>query len=137
MKFSNGRWAALIGSAALVFAAHASAQNVEPSAQYRVIGAQHLYKAYQQRIYKGRMPPLLYAITITETEIDEQGNVLSAEVMREPAAAKEVGPWVVSLIKAASPFPKPGHAGRTRYRDIWLVHNSYKFQLDTLTEGQD
>jgi len=103
---------------------------------YRGVGAQHLYGVYPQRIYKGQLPPLLYAIAITETEIDENGNVVSAVVTREPAAAKEVGPWVISLINAASPFPRPGRAGRTRYQDIWLVDESYKFQLDTLTEGQ-
>jgi periplasmic protein TonB len=103
---------------------------------YRPIGAQHLYGTYKQRIYKGKLPPLLYAIAITETEIDENGNVVSAVVTREPAAAKEVGPLVVAMIHAASPFPKPGRAGRTRYQDVWLVDQSYKFQLDTLTEGQ-
>ena len=75
-----------------------------------------------------------YAVAIVETEIDENGNVIDAVVTREPAAAKEVGPWIVSMIRAASPFPKPGQ--RTRYRDIWLVDRSYTFQLDTLTEGQ-
>jgi protein TonB len=104
------------------------------SKQYRNAGAQHLYRAYQQRIYKGPVPPQLYAIAIVETELDENGNVISAVVTREPAAAKEVGPWIVSMIRAASPFPKPGR--RTRYQDIWLVDRSYTFHLDTLTEGQ-
>lgn len=61
---------------------------------------------------------------------------MSAIVTREPAAAKEVGPWAVSLIHAASPFPKPAAAGRTRFREIWLVDKSGAFQLDALTEGQ-
>jgi len=26
--------------------------------------------------------------------------------------------------------------GNTKYLDIWLVHKSGRFQLDTLTEGQ-
>lgn len=103
---------------------------------YRAIGARHLYDTYRQQIYQGTLPPLLYAIAITETEIDENGNVTSAIVTREPAAAKEVGPWAVSMIRAASPFPKPGLAGRTRFQEIWLVDRSLNFQLDTLTEGQ-
>lgn len=101
---------------------------------YREVGANHLYRAYPQRIKDGKLPPLLYAVAIVETEIDENGNVIDAVVTREPAAAKEVGPWIVSMIRAASPFPKPGL--RTRYQDIWLVDRSYTFQLDTLTEGQ-
>jgi len=101
---------------------------------YREVGANHLYRSYPQRIKVGKLPPLLYAVAIVETEIDENGNVIDAVVTREPAAAKEVGPWIVSMIRAASPFPKPGQP--TRYRDIWLVDRSYTFQLDTLTEGQ-
>lgn len=101
---------------------------------YRQVGANHIYRVYSQRIKAGKLPPLLYAVAIVETEIDENGNVIDAVVTREPAAAKEVGPWIVSMIRAASPFPKPGQP--TRYRDIWLVDRSYTFQLDTLTEGQ-
>ena len=118
-------WFAALGSAA---AESAGAGN------YREVGANHLYRAYPKHIKAGKLPPLLYAIAIVETEIDENGNVIDAVVTREPAAAKEVGPWIVSMIRAASPFPKPGQ--RTRYQDIWLVDRSYTFQLDTLTEGQ-
>ena len=137
----NGRrhlLAALTGIAAFTPAMAQGPQShrtVEP-AQYRTTGARHLYNAYKTRIFKGKLPPLLYAITITETEIDENGKVIGATIVREPAAAKEVGPWVLSLIRSASPFPRPGRPGRTVYRDIWLVDKSYRFQLDTLTEGQ-
>jgi hypothetical protein len=122
----------------LVPTAFAASTPMDPSRLYRPIGATHLYRTYRDRIYQGRLPPLLYAIAITETELDERGNVVSAVVTREPAAAKEVGPWVVSMIRAASPFPPPaGQAGRLHYTDVWLVDRSYRFQLDTLTEGQD
>jgi hypothetical protein len=120
---------------AVSFAAssNAAAEGVD-AGNYREVGANHLYSAYPQRIKAGKLPPLLYAVAIVETEIDEDGNVIDAVITREPAAAKEVGPWIVSLIRAASPFPRPGH--RTLYRDIWLVDRSLTFQLDTLTEGQ-
>jgi hypothetical protein len=103
---------------------------------YRSLGARHLYGLYRERVFKGQLPPLLYAIAIVETEIDEEGNVVSAIVTREPASAKDVVPWILGLIRAASPFPKPGHSGNTRYEDIWLVDRGYTFQLHTLTEGQ-
>jgi hypothetical protein len=104
---------------------------------YRAIGAQHLYGSFAQRIFKGKLPPLLYAIAIVDTEVDEDGNVVNAVITREPAVAKEVMPWIIGLIRQASPFPKPGVAGHTTYHDIWLVDHSYMFQLDTLTEGQE
>ena len=113
-----------------------SAAGGDDSKPYRAIGARHLYETHGHRIFKGPLPPWLYAIAIIETEIDEDGRVVSAVVTREPASAKEVSPWILGLIQAASPFPKPGRAGPTRYQDIWLVDQSYKFQLDTLTEGQ-
>jgi hypothetical protein len=103
---------------------------------YRKDGARHLYANYGAHVYKGKLPPLMYAIAITETEIDGDGNVLNATIVRHPAAAKEVSPWVLEMIRKASPFPKPQHLARVRYFDVWLVDKSGKFQLDTLSEGQ-
>ena len=57
-------------------------------------------------------------------------------VVREPAAAKEVSPWIEQMIRAASPFPVARKIGRVRYTEIWLVNKNGNFQLDTLTEGQ-
>jgi len=103
---------------------------------YRRDGAHHIYSAYASHIHKGKLPPLMYAVAITETEIDEAGRVVNAVMVREPAAAKEVGPWVLEMIRRASPFPKPSRMGHVKYLDIWLVDKTGKFQLDTLTEGQ-
>jgi protein TonB len=102
---------------------------------YRQLGAQHLYDTYRARIFKGQLPPLLYAIAIIDVDLDADGRVVHAVVDRPPAAAQDVVPWILGLIHAASPFPRP-LGGPTRYRDIWLVDQSYTFQLDTLTEGQ-
>jgi hypothetical protein len=103
---------------------------------YRADGARHLYSRYPAHIHKGKLPPLMYAIAITETEIDENGEVVSAVVTREPAAAKEVGPWVVAMIRQAAPFPRPSRLGHVKYTDVWLVDRTGRFQLDTLSEGQ-
>jgi len=103
---------------------------------YRIDGARHLYAAYPMRIYKGRMPPLLYGVMIVDTEIDVEGKIVDVRV-RRPPAAPEVGPWVVAMIRKAAPFPAPAKMGKAVYTDIWLVHKSGNFQLDTLTEGQN
>lgn len=102
---------------------------------YRRDGARHVYAAYGAHIYKGKLPPLLYGIAIVETEIDEAGNVVNVSMVRKPAAP-EVGPWVLEMARQAGPYPAPSKMGRVKYLDIWLVHKSGKFQLDTLTEGQ-
>lgn len=103
---------------------------------YRVDGARHLYAAYADRIYKGVLPPLLHAIVVVETEIDEGGHVRDIRMIRTPSHAPEVVVQVRDMIRAASPLPAPQRMGNTRYLDIWLVHKSGRFQLDTLTEGQ-
>ena len=103
---------------------------------YKKDGARHLYAAYGRQIHKGRLPPLLYGIAIIETTIGPRGEVQDVRVVRQPAAA-EVTPWAVHMIKAAAPFPAPTRLGSVTYSDIWLVHKSGRFQLDTLTEGQN
>lgn len=113
-----------------------AASEADSDAAYRLDAARHLYASYPMRIYKGRMPPLLYGVMIVETEVDAQGQILDVRV-RRPPAAPEVGPWVVSMIRKAAPFPPPAKIGKATYTDIWLVHKSGNFQLDTLTEGQN
>jgi protein TonB len=104
--------------------------------EYRIDAAKHLYAAYDSRIFRGKLPPLLYSVMIVETEIDATGQVVNVSVVRKPAAA-EVAPWVVALIRRASPFPAPAKfAGGVRNTEIWLVDKSGRFQVDTLTEGQ-
>jgi hypothetical protein len=104
--------------------------------EYRIDGARHIYAVYPTRIMRGKLPPLMYAMMITETEIDAGGNIVNVVVVREPAAAKEVTPWVVSMIRRASPFPAPVKMGGVKYFEVWAVDKSGLFQLDTLSEGQ-
>jgi hypothetical protein len=104
---------------------------------YRVDAARHLYAAFPMRVYRGKMPPMLYSVMAVETEIDASGQIVNVNVVRKPAA-DEVAPWVVAMIKRAGPFPAPAAVGTgtVRYFEIWLVDKSGLFQLDTLTEGQ-
>ncbi len=103
---------------------------------YRKDAARHLYDAYPARVLKGLVPANVYAVMVTETEVDAQGKVLTVRVLRKPAQAYEVTPWVVSLIRRASPLPPPLRLKRVRYVETWLVDRSGQFQVRTLTEGQ-
>lgn len=105
--------------------------------EYRIDAARHIYAAYPMRVYRGKVPPLIYSVMVVETEIDTTGQVLNVNVVRKPAA-DEVAPWVVAMIRRAAPFPPPARmpGGNVRYIDIWLVDKSGLFQVDTLTEGQ-
>lgn len=104
---------------------------------YRSDGATHLYGLNADRIFKGRMPPLLYAIGVLNVEIDQVGRVTKLDWMRAPNHAPEVIAEIERTIRSASPFPAPTRMGKVVYTDTWLWHKSGKFQLDTLTEGQN
>lgn len=103
---------------------------------YRRVGATHIYKTYPKRIYKGKIPPLVYAVVVTETDVDATGRVTGVYFSRTPSHAPEVAPMIAELIKGASPLPNPGKLGAHTYVDTWLWDRSGQFQLDTLTQGQ-
>jgi len=115
-------------------ARHSNASN--PRA-YRTDAATHLYGLNQERIYKGRLPPLLYAIGVLQVEVDGRGQVRNLNWMRAPKHAPEVIAEIERTVRAAAPFPAPARMGKVVYTDTWLWHKSGRFQLDTLTEGQD
>lgn len=103
---------------------------------YRSDGATHLYGLNADRIYKGKMPPLLYAIGVLDVHIDTVGRVTTLDWTRAPKHAPEVIAEIERTVRQASPFPAPAKLGKVVYTDTWLWHVSGKFQLDTLTEGQ-
>ena len=103
---------------------------------YRRDAAQHLYARNPNRIFKGKLPPLLYAIGVLQVEVDSRGMVTSTHWMRSPQHAPEVMADIERTVRQAAPYPAPVRMGRVTYTDTWLWHKSGLFQLDTLTEGQ-
>lgn len=104
---------------------------------YRADAASHLYGLNKDRIYKGRLPPMLYAIGTLQVDLDGQGRVRSLHWMRKPSHAPEVVAEIERTVRAAAPYPAPARMGKVVWTDTWLWHKSGRFQLDTLTEGQD
>jgi hypothetical protein len=104
---------------------------------YRADAASHIYGMNQQRIWKGRLPPLLYAVGVLQVEVDGRGNVRHLNWLRAPKHAPEVIAEIEKTVRNAAPFPVPARMGKVVYTDTWLWHKSGRFQLDTLTEGQD
>lgn len=103
---------------------------------YRPDAAKHLYKNNGDRIYAGKLPPLLYAVGVLETDIDARGFVTSVRWMRAPSHAPEVMAEIERTVRQASPFPVPSKLGKLTYTETWLWHKSGRFQLHTLSEGQ-
>jgi hypothetical protein len=104
--------------------------------EYRRDAASHVYGKNAGRIYRGKMPPLLYAIGVLQVELDQQGQVTGLSWMRAPRHAPEVIAEIERTVQAAAPYPAPLRMGRVTWTDTWLWHKSGTFQLDTLTEGQ-
>jgi hypothetical protein len=103
---------------------------------YRRDGAGHIYALNGHRIFKGMLPPNLYAIGTLQVDLDRQGRVTALRWMRAPNHAPEVVKEIERTVREASPFPIPQKLGRVTYTDTWLWDKSGHFQLDTLTEGQ-
>ncbi len=112
-----------------------SANDVEQ--EFRLDAARHLYACFPMRVYRGKLPPMLYGVMMIETELDATGNVVNIKVVRKPAA-DEVAPWVLAMIKRASPFPAPAKmaGGTVTYTETYFVDKSGLFQTFSLTEGQ-
>ena len=105
---------------------------------YRKEAASHIYALNSSRVYKGRMPPLLYAVGVLQVDVDQRGQVQNVNWMRAPRHAPEVMAEIEKMVRAAAPYPAPTRlGGHVTYTDTWLWHKSGRFQLDTLTEGQD
>lgn len=113
------------------------ASPAEIETEYRLDAARHVYAAYPMRVYRGKLPPLLYGIMMLETELDAAGQVLSVSVVRKPAA-DEVAPWVLAMVRRAAPYPTPAAmpGGTVKFTETWFVDRSGLFQLFSLTEGQ-
>jgi periplasmic protein TonB len=142
----------LLGGATLLAAPAARAQFAmvpapqctppPPSAQdeeraFRIDAARHLYRCYPMRIYRGKLPPLLYGVMMVETELAPDGQVVDIRVIRKPAA-DEVAPWVLAMIRRAAPYPAPQSmpGGTVRFTETFFVDKSGQFQAFSLTEGQ-
>jgi len=103
---------------------------------YRRDAALHLYAKNSDRIFSGKLPPLLYAVGVLQVDIDGRGLVTDVRWMRAPNHAPEVVAEIERAVRAAAPYPAPVKMGHVTYTDTWLWHKSGRFQLDTLTEGQ-
>ncbi len=80
---------------------------------------------------------MLQAVGVVQVELDSAGQVRRIEWMRAPRHVPQVMAEIERMIRGAAPFPAPARLGRVTYTETWLWHQSGRFQLDTLTEGQD
>jgi periplasmic protein TonB len=127
---------AALGAAQALPSGAVSVSTAETPKAYRMDSARHIYATYPDKIYKGKLPPLVHAIVVTEVEVDASGQVRDIHMVRVPTHAPDVTLAVRNMIQKASPMPAPSRIGSAKFTEIWLVDKSGRFQLDALTEGQ-
>jgi hypothetical protein len=103
---------------------------------YRKDAGAHLYQKYADRVYPGKLPPMLQAVGVLELDIGKRGEVLALRWTRAPRQVPQVMAEIENMVHAAAPFPAPARLGPISYTEVWLWHKSGRFQLDSLTEGQ-
>ena len=80
----------------------ARASSAATPRDYRKDAATHLYGLNTQRIYKGRLPPMLYAIGTLNVDIDATGRVTALRWMRSPQHAPEVVAEIERTVRSIS-----------------------------------
>ena len=106
------------------------------SADYRKDAAHHIYQRLPERIFKGKLPPMLKAVVVVDVHIDPSGQVGRIDWVRVPKHTPEVKLDIEQVIRQSAPFPAPKYLRQVSFTETWLWHRSGRFQLDTLTEGQ-
>jgi outer membrane murein-binding lipoprotein Lpp len=112
------------------------ASNAATARDYRRDAARHIYDINRSRIYGGQLPPMLYAVGTLQVNLDAGGKVISMHWLRAPKHAPEVIAEIERAVLQAAPFPAATRLGAVTWTDTWLWDKSGRFQLDTLTEGQ-
>ena len=80
---------------------------------------------------------MVLAVGVIHIDIDARGEVASIHWARAPRNSPRVTQEIEHLVRAAAPYPAPIHMGGVTYIETWLWDKSGRFQLDTLTQGQD
>ncbi len=106
------------------------------SDDYRKEAARHIYQRLPERIYKGKLPPMLKAVVVVDMHIEPSGQVGAIHWVRVPQHAMEVKQDIEQAIRQSAPFPAPQYLHRVSFTETWLWHRTGRFQLDALTEGQ-
>jgi len=119
-----------------VAAPHGRVSHAKTLKDYRADAAKHIYQTYQDRIYKGKMPAMLKAVGVVEVVVDQGGQVQDIVWLRAPNHVPEIMREIETALRQAAPYPAPVYLQHVKYTETWLWHDSGRFQLDTLTEGQ-
>ena len=114
-----------------------SPSNAASARAYRQDAARHLYAIEAVHVLPGRLPPLLYAVGTLQVDIGAAGEVKALHWLRAPTHAADAIAQTERIVLEAAPYPVATRLGPVTWTDTWLWDKKGRFQLDTLSEGQD
>jgi hypothetical protein len=104
-------------------------------AEFQRMAAQRLMDANPNFSYRGKPPPMMWAIVIVETTLGPDGSVRNVSVTRPPAnpAAAATAEYALEAIRRAGPYgdvsrlPQP-----VRWSEVFLFNDKNQFKPRTL-----
>ena len=103
--------------------------------EFRVNAAQRLVAAQPGRAYLGKVPDILFAIPVIETELNADGTVRSINVLRRPSnpAAADTVQIAVDAIYHAAPFGDVSRLPRPwKWVETFLFDDERRFKPRSL-----
>jgi periplasmic protein TonB len=106
---------------------------------YKAHVARHIVQHNADRIFSGRLPPMLPAIVVVNITVDRDGQMTDVQVQRarDPDAARVA---LASMLRSGL-LPRPhgllaAHSRAMTFSETFLFDRDYRFQLRTLAGPQ-
>lgn len=105
---------------------------------YKADVARHIMHRNPERIFDGRLPPMLPAIVVLNITVDEQGRLTDVQVQRSrDPGASEVA---LASLRRSGPLPRPDgltlRGAAMTFSETFLFGEQYRFQLRSLSGAQ-
>lgn len=106
---------------------------------YKADVARHVMLRNPERIFEGRLPPLLPAVVVLNITVDREGRLTDVQVQRSrDRGASEVA---LASLRRSGPLPRPDGLGQQSdamtFSETFLFAERYRFQIRTLAGPQD
>jgi len=106
---------------------------------YKLDVARHVLARNAERVFSGRLPPMLPAIVVLNITVDRDGRLTEVQVQRsrDPDASKVA----LDSMRRSGPLPRPdgllaAHMRAMSFSETFLFDHDYRFQLRSLAGPQ-
>lgn len=105
---------------------------------YKADVARHIMDRNPERIFDGRLPPMLPAIVVLNITVDDQGQLTDVQVQRSrDPGASEVA---LASLRRSGPLPRPDglmpRGAAMTFSETFLFGEQYRYQIRSLAGPQ-